>query len=42
MHLTMIKARVEGCAIYTATGTVTTPNGDRVEKPVIIVYEVHP
>jgi len=34
--------RYNGRAIYTATVTVTTPNGDRVEKPVIIVYEVHP
>jgi len=34
--------RYSGRAIYTSTVTVTAPNGDRVEKPVIIVYEVHP
>ena len=34
--------RYNGRAIYTATVTATAPNGDQVEKPVIIVYEVHP
>lgn len=34
--------RYHGRAIYTATVTVNSPNGNPVEKPVIIVYEVHP
>ena len=34
--------RYNGRAIYTATVSVTGANGEKVEKPVIIVYEVHP
>jgi 4-amino-4-deoxy-L-arabinose transferase-like glycosyltransferase len=34
--------RYNGRAIYTATVSVTEANGEKVEKPVIIVYEVHP
>jgi len=34
--------RYNGRAIYTATVSVKSPNGELVEKPVIIVYEVHP
>jgi Dolichyl-phosphate-mannose-protein mannosyltransferase len=34
--------RYNGRAVYTATVTVNTANGDQIEKPVIIIYEVHP
>jgi hypothetical protein len=34
--------RYNGRAIYTATVSVAGANGEKVEKPVIIVYEVHP
>jgi hypothetical protein len=34
--------RYNGRAIYTATVSVTAADGEKVEKPVIIVYEVHP
>ncbi|MBN1147849.1 MAG: glycosyltransferase family 39 protein [Anaerolineales bacterium] len=34
--------KYNGRAIYTETVTITTPEGNEVEKPVIIIYEVHP
>jgi hypothetical protein len=34
--------RYSGRAVYTATVTLTLPNGNLVARPVIIVYEVHP
>ena len=34
--------KYNGRAVHTETVKVTTPDGATVEKPVIIVYEVHP
>lgn len=34
--------KYNGRAVYTETVTVTTPEGATVEKPVIIIYRVHP
>ena len=34
--------KYNGRAVYTETVTVTTPEGAKTEKPVIIIYEVHP
>lgn len=34
--------KYNGRAVHTETVTVTTPDGATVEKPVIIVYKVHP
>ena len=34
--------RYHGRVIHTETVTTTTPDGELVEKPVIIVYEVRP
>jgi hypothetical protein len=34
--------KYHGRAVHTETVTVFTPEGEEVEKPVIIIYEVHP
>ena len=34
--------RYHGRVVHTQTVEVTTPDGETIEKPVIIVYEVHP
>ena len=34
--------RYNGRAVHTESVTVTTPDGEKAEKPLIIVYEVRP
>jgi hypothetical protein len=34
--------RYNGRAVHTETVTVTTPDGEKAEKPVIVIYEVRP